>query len=157
MFLSHRRTNDFFGLAHVLLEGRFNCFTEATSMPVNTAREPTFFPHESSAAALPSSGTAGPCCKTYMFCVRHAVLSLAILPGTALNFTPIDPIKALFWRAVINGVIAVPFMITIMLLAMKSEVMGRFVIRWRLRALGWLATAVMTLAVFTMFAMLRLD
>jgi NRAMP (natural resistance-associated macrophage protein)-like metal ion transporter len=87
----------------------------------------------------------------------YMILSLAILFGVALNFTPIDPIKALFWSAVINGVIAVPFMVTIMLLAIKSEVMGRFVIRRRLRALGWLATAVMALAVLTMLWTLHLN
>ncbi|MHB8471637.1 MAG: NRAMP family divalent metal transporter [Gammaproteobacteria bacterium] len=85
----------------------------------------------------------------------YMILSLAILLGVALNFTPLDPIKALFWSAVINGVIAVPFMVTVMLLAIKSEVMGRFVIRRRLQALGWLATAVMALAVLTMVWTLR--
>ena len=85
----------------------------------------------------------------------YMILSLAILLGVALNFTPLDPIKALFWSAVINGVIAVPFMVTVMLLAIKSGVMGRFVIRRRLRALGWLATAVMALAVLTMVWTLR--
>lgn len=84
----------------------------------------------------------------------YGILALAILLGTVLNFTPVDPIKALFWSAVINGVIAVPFMITIMLLAMKPEVMGRFIIRRRLRVLGWLATTVMAAAVLTLFATL---
>src|SRR6202008_227032 len=40
----------------------------------------------------------------------YAILSVAVLLGVALNFSPVDPIKALFWSAVINGVIAVPIM-----------------------------------------------
>lgn len=85
----------------------------------------------------------------------YLILTMAMLLGAALNFTPLDPIKALFWSAVINGVIAVPFMITIMRLAMKPAVMGPLVIGRRLRALGWLATIVMGLAVLIMAATLR--
>jgi Mn2+/Fe2+ NRAMP family transporter len=69
-----------------------------------------------------------------------------------LDFTPIDPIKALFWSAVINGVIAVPIMIVMMLMATRVEVMGPFVIKRRLKFLGWLATAAMALVVVTMLA-----
>ena len=46
--------------------------------------------------------------------------------GVGLNFTPIDPIKALFWSAVINGVVAVPVMVMMMLLATRRDVMGAF-------------------------------
>jgi len=70
--------------------------------------------------------------------------------GVALNFTSIDPIKALFWSAVINGVIAVPFMAIVMLMAAKTDVMAQFVVTIRLRILGWLATVVMALAVLAM-------
>jgi NRAMP (natural resistance-associated macrophage protein)-like metal ion transporter len=80
----------------------------------------------------------------------YAILSIATLLGVALNFTSIDPIKALFWSAVINGVIAVPIMAVMMLLAARVDVMGQFVITPRLRRLGWLATAVMALAVLSM-------
>jgi Mn2+/Fe2+ NRAMP family transporter len=80
----------------------------------------------------------------------YAILSIATLLGVALNFTSIDPIKALFWSAVINGVIAVPIMAVMMLLAARVDVMGQFVITSRLRILGWLATAVMALAVLSM-------
>ena len=82
----------------------------------------------------------------------YTILTVATLLGVALNFTSIDPIKALFWSAVINGVIAVPIMAVMMLLAVKPEVMGAFVITRRLRVLGWLATTVMALAVFAMIA-----
>jgi Mn2+/Fe2+ NRAMP family transporter len=69
-----------------------------------------------------------------------------------LNFTPLDPIKALFWSAVINGVAAVPIMIMIMLLGSRQAVMGRFALTWPLVILGWLATTVMAAAAIGMFA-----
>ncbi len=80
----------------------------------------------------------------------YMILIIATLLGVALNFTPIDPIKALFWSAVINGVIAVPIMVVIMLMVARPDVMGQFVITPRLRIIGWLATAVMALAVMAM-------
>jgi NRAMP (natural resistance-associated macrophage protein)-like metal ion transporter len=82
----------------------------------------------------------------------YAILTAATLLGIALNFTAIDPIKALFWSAVINGAIAVPIMAVMMLLAVKPEVMGAFVVTRRLRVLGWLATGAMSLAVAAMIA-----
>ena len=80
----------------------------------------------------------------------YAIIALATLGGVLLDFTPIDPIKALFWSAVINGVIAVPIMAVMMLIATRVEVMGPFVIKRRLKWLGWLATASMALVVATM-------
>ena len=82
----------------------------------------------------------------------YTILTVATLLGVALNFTSIDPIKALFGSAVINGIIAVPIMAVMMLLAVKPEVMGPFVITRRLRILGWLATTVMALVVLAMIA-----
>jgi NRAMP (natural resistance-associated macrophage protein)-like metal ion transporter len=82
----------------------------------------------------------------------YAIIAFATLGGTLLDFTPIDPIKALFWSAVINGVIAVPIMVVMMLMAVRAEVMGPFVIRRRLQFLGWLATVAMALVVVTMLA-----
>jgi NRAMP (natural resistance-associated macrophage protein)-like metal ion transporter len=80
----------------------------------------------------------------------YMILTIATLLGVMLNFTSIDPIKALFWSAVINGVIAVPIMAIMMAMAAKPEVMGQFVVTPRLRILGWLATGVMALAVLAM-------
>jgi Mn2+/Fe2+ NRAMP family transporter len=57
----------------------------------------------------------------------------------------------LFWSAVINGVIAVPIMIVMMLLADDARVMGDFTVTRRLKALGWLATWTMAAAVVAMF------
>jgi NRAMP (natural resistance-associated macrophage protein)-like metal ion transporter len=84
----------------------------------------------------------------------YAIIIGATLVGTALCFTAIDPIQALFWSAVVNGVIAVPVMVVVMLLAVRPAVMGALVISRRLRVLGWLCTAVMALAVLAMFATL---
>jgi len=81
----------------------------------------------------------------------YAIVALATLGGTALTFSPIDPIRALFWSAVINGVISVPVLIVMMLLAGNAKVMGNFVSSPRLKFVGWLATAVMAAAVCAMF------
>ena len=81
----------------------------------------------------------------------YAIIALATLGGVLLDFTPIDPIQALFWSAVINGVIAVPIMIVMMLLADDARVMGAFTVTRRLKALGWLATWTMAAAVVAMF------
>jgi NRAMP (natural resistance-associated macrophage protein)-like metal ion transporter len=80
----------------------------------------------------------------------YAIVALATLGGVALTFSPIDPIKALFWSAVINGVISVPVLVVMMLLAGNAEVMGEFVSSWRLKVFGWLATGVMAAAVCAM-------
>ena len=82
----------------------------------------------------------------------YAILSTATLLGVAMNFSSIDPIKALIWSAVINGVISVPIMGVMMLMAVRPEIMGQFAVKRRLKWLGWLATAVMAAAVVTMFA-----
>jgi NRAMP (natural resistance-associated macrophage protein)-like metal ion transporter len=81
----------------------------------------------------------------------YAIIALATLGGVLLDFTPIDPIKALFWSAVINGVIAVPIMVVMMLMADDPKVMGPFCVTRRLKALGWLATWTMAAAVVAMF------
>lgn len=82
----------------------------------------------------------------------YMVLIVCTLLGVAINMAPIDPIQALFLSAVINGVIAVPIMVMIMLLSGRADVMGQFVVRRRLKVVGWLATAVMAVAVLVMFA-----
>ena len=84
----------------------------------------------------------------------YGILAAATSIGVALDFTNIDPIKALLWAAVVNGVIAVPIMVVMMLLAVKRDVMGPFVVKRRLLVLGWFSTAVMAAAVVAMFATL---
>ena len=81
----------------------------------------------------------------------YTAIALATGLGAALNFTPLDPFKALFWSAVINGVVAVPVMVMMMLLA-SGAAMGRFKISAGLKAMGWLATLVMAVASAGMFA-----
>jgi NRAMP (natural resistance-associated macrophage protein)-like metal ion transporter len=82
----------------------------------------------------------------------YGTIAAATVVGAVLNFTPLDPIKALFWSVVINGVTAVPIMVMIMLLASRRRVMGQFVLGPVLKSLGWLATGVMTAAAIGMFA-----
>jgi Mn2+/Fe2+ NRAMP family transporter len=82
----------------------------------------------------------------------YGAIAMATFVGAALNFTPLDPIKALFWSAVINGVAAVPIMVMIMLMASRRLVMGQFTLKPLLLSLGWLATAAMTAASIGMFA-----
>ena len=82
----------------------------------------------------------------------YAIVTFATVGGMLLGLTAIDPIKALFWSAVINGFIAVPIMAVMMILAQRPDVMGQFVVRPRLRVLGWAATAVMAIAVVAMVA-----
>jgi len=77
----------------------------------------------------------------------YAVICIATIVGMIMNFSPIDPIRALYWSAVINGVVAVPVMAIMMWLAAAPRVMGNFVITGWTKALGWIATAVMAAAI----------
>ncbi|WP_296447031.1 NRAMP family divalent metal transporter [Rhodoferax sp. UBA5149] len=80
----------------------------------------------------------------------YGIIAISTLIGIALGFTSIDPIKALYWSAVINGVISVPIMAVMMLMAVRPEIMGQFVITTRLKVMGWLATLMMAAAVCAM-------
>jgi NRAMP (natural resistance-associated macrophage protein)-like metal ion transporter len=82
----------------------------------------------------------------------YGTIAAATAVGVALNFSAIDPVKALFWSAVVNGVVAVPVMTMTMLLAARPNVMGRFALRGPLKVMGWLSTAAMALAAIGMFA-----
>ncbi len=81
----------------------------------------------------------------------YAIIALATVGGMALNFAPIDPMQALLWSAQINGVIAVPIMVVMMLLAHDKAIMGRFTLSRRHTFFGWLGVAVMACAVVAMF------
>jgi Mn2+/Fe2+ NRAMP family transporter len=81
----------------------------------------------------------------------YGTIAAATLIGISINFLDIDPIKALFWSAVLNGVVAVPLMAVIMVMAMQPRVMGPFVLPRPLWMMGWLTTAVMAVAVAAMF------
>jgi NRAMP (natural resistance-associated macrophage protein)-like metal ion transporter len=80
----------------------------------------------------------------------YGLIILATLAGALLSITPVEPMRMLFWAAVLNGVISVPLMAAVMWLATRADVMGPLVIRSWLRLLGWLATAVMAAVVVAM-------
>jgi NRAMP (natural resistance-associated macrophage protein)-like metal ion transporter len=81
----------------------------------------------------------------------YAIIVLATLLGIALIYAPIDPIKALYWSAVINGVVSIPIMAVMMLMAARRDIMGTLTISRRLKLPGWLCTSVMAVAVVAMF------
>ena len=80
----------------------------------------------------------------------YGVIAISVLAGLVIQYSPISPMKALFWSAVINGVVAVPLMVVIIVLVSRPSVMGRYTApRWT-RVLGWAATAVMGAAAVLM-------
>jgi NRAMP (natural resistance-associated macrophage protein)-like metal ion transporter len=80
----------------------------------------------------------------------YGIIAASTMIGVGLGFTSIDPIKALFWSAVINGVVSVPVMTVMMLMVARHDIMGRLVASTRLKAVGWVCTAVMAIAVAAM-------
>lgn len=85
----------------------------------------------------------------------YGIIATSTLIGTAIGISQIDPIRALYWAAVLNGVVSVPIMAVMMRLATRHEVMGPFVVRRRLKWLGWTATTAMAVAVLLMLWTLR--
>ena len=83
----------------------------------------------------------------------YATIAVATLGGVALNFTSIDPIKALYWSAVVNGVLAAPLMAVMMVIAMNKRIMGRLTLPRPMQMVGWLATIVMALATIAFFSL----
>lgn len=81
----------------------------------------------------------------------YLTIGAATIIGLVLNFVHLNPIKALFWSAVLNGVVAVPVMALMMLLTRNKKVMGKFTLPPYLRVCGWVATAVMLVASLGMF------
>jgi NRAMP (natural resistance-associated macrophage protein)-like metal ion transporter len=82
----------------------------------------------------------------------YSVLIAATLIGLGLNFVHLDPIKALFWSAVINGVAAGPIMAVMMVMTSDRRIMGQFTLKMPLRVVGWVATIVMLAAAVGLFA-----
>jgi len=83
----------------------------------------------------------------------YAIIIISTLFGVAIDWSPLGPIRALFWSAVINGLIAVPLLVAIMILAASPRVMGGFPIRLAMRLTGWATTIVMALAAGAMFVL----
>ena len=77
----------------------------------------------------------------------YGTLVVATIIGTVLNFLPVDPIKALYWSAVINGVTVAPIIVFMMLMASSRRVMGEFTVSLPLKLLGWTCAVVMGLCV----------
>ncbi|MFZ2155858.1 MAG: divalent metal cation transporter [Bradyrhizobium sp.] len=76
----------------------------------------------------------------------YATIAVATLLGAALNFVGLDPVKALYWAAVVNGVLAAPLMAVMMLIVRNPRVMGRLTVSRSMAIWGWAATAVMAAA-----------
>ena len=76
----------------------------------------------------------------------YGVIAVSVLAGLIIQYSPISPMKALFWSAVINGVVAVPLMAIILMIASRSSVMGALTSSRPIVTLGWIGTAVMGLA-----------
>jgi Mn2+/Fe2+ NRAMP family transporter len=80
----------------------------------------------------------------------YGVIAVSVLAGLVIQYLPISPMKALFWSAIINGIVAVPLMVVIILLVSKKSVMGKFTAGRPIIVLGWITTAVMGLAAIRM-------
>jgi Mn2+/Fe2+ NRAMP family transporter len=83
----------------------------------------------------------------------YSVIAAAIVLGLGIEFSPIDPIRALFWSAVINGFVAVPIMAAMMWVASQRSQMGRFTVTLPVLVFGWAATAIMAVAVLVMLVL----
>jgi NRAMP (natural resistance-associated macrophage protein)-like metal ion transporter len=81
----------------------------------------------------------------------YGIIALSILVGLIIQYSPISPMKALFWSAVVNGIVAVPLMVVIVTLVSKKSVMGAYTAHPALVVLGWIATAIMAAAAARMF------
>jgi len=84
----------------------------------------------------------------------YSIIAIATLLGVAIDFTSLDPFKALYAAAILNGIVAVPIMAVMMRMAVRPDIMGTFVIKPRLRRLGWFATLLMGAAVVAMLVSL---
>jgi Mn2+/Fe2+ NRAMP family transporter len=82
----------------------------------------------------------------------YATLAFAATVGVIFNFVGVDPMRALYWSAVVNGIVAVPVLALMMLMASQKSVMGEFTIGTPLRFVGWAAVAIMGLSVTAMLA-----
>ncbi len=84
----------------------------------------------------------------------YGTIAVATALGVMLNFTPVNPVKALYWSAIINGIAAVPIMAMMMLMTARRDVMGEIGIPSVMRGIGWLATIVMAAAAVMMLVQL---
>jgi NRAMP (natural resistance-associated macrophage protein)-like metal ion transporter len=80
----------------------------------------------------------------------YAIIVAATIMGVLIDWSPLDPIRALFWSAVLNGLAAVPLMMAMMIVVSRHQVMGRFTASRSLLLFGWAATLVMAAAAAAM-------
>jgi Mn2+/Fe2+ NRAMP family transporter len=80
----------------------------------------------------------------------YGVIAVSVLLALVIQYTPINPMKALFWSAVINGIVAVPLMAVIIILASKPSVMGAYTAKLPITILAWIATLIMGVAALMM-------
>lgn len=83
----------------------------------------------------------------------YATIAVSTMAGVALNFSSLDPVKALYWSAVVNGILAAPVMAVLMLVAGDGRIMGRLTISWPMLALGWAGTFIMAVASIGFFVL----
>lgn len=84
----------------------------------------------------------------------YGTIAVTTLLGVSLQYVGIDPARALYWAAVVNGVLAAPLMVMMMLIVRNPRAMGRLTLRRRATITGWIATAVMAVATIVFFATL---
>jgi Mn2+/Fe2+ NRAMP family transporter len=81
----------------------------------------------------------------------YSVIAVSVLLGLVIQYSPISPMKALFSSAVVNGVVAVPSLVVIILLASRKSVMGAYTASRPIIVLGWVTTAITGAAAVCMF------
>jgi len=81
----------------------------------------------------------------------YGVIAVSVFAALFIQYTPLSPMKALFWSAVINGIVAVPLMVVIILLVSRPSVMGAYTAGWIVKMLGWITSVVMGGAALLMF------
>ena len=81
----------------------------------------------------------------------YGVITVSVLAALAIQYSPISPMRALFWSAVINGLVAVPLMVVLILLVSRTKVMGAFTASKPIIILGWMTVALMAVAGVAMF------
>ena len=83
----------------------------------------------------------------------YATIAISTMAGVGLNFTSLNPVKALYWSAVVNGVLAAPVMAAVMLVAGNGRIMGRLTLSKPFLAAGWIATTIMLAASIGFFVL----
>jgi Mn2+/Fe2+ NRAMP family transporter len=81
----------------------------------------------------------------------YTVIAISVLLALVIQYSPITPMNALFWSAVFNGLLAVPLLVVILLLAASSKVMGAYTIGKTAACIGWATVALMAVAAVMMF------